>query len=597
MRKRVEMFPTDTHHEDLHQELKLYKMMVNAALDSITLIDRNYTYKIVTDAYLGARQLKKENILNHTVEDVWGKEAFDKAIRDNLDRCFRGETVTTRASYEFKKNEINYIETVYTPCFTSGSEVSFAAVISRNITELKKSQEKIAFLAYYDSLTNLPSRPLFLDLLNREINSAKRTGKSVAVFFFDLDEFKKINDTFGHSAGDNLLISVGQRLKRYLRPHDIISRVDGFINESQKDTENYLARLGGDEFTFIIPDIAEKKITTGIAERILHLFKEPFQIADREMFISTSIGIAFYPDDGRDVESLLKNADTAMYKAKEVGKNTFRYYSSEMNKEAKARINIENKMRYAIKNNEFQLYYQPQYNVSDGRLVGVEALIRWEDKDLGFISPAELIKLAEETGLIIDIGEWAIHSACRQGKIWHDQGLTHLHMGVNLSVRQFFDPNLVDKIRSAIDRTQFNPLSLELEITETAMMYDTDKAIRIMDELKATGLKVALDDFGTGYSSLIHLKLFQIDKLKIDQMFIRNADFNGRDGAIISSIIDMCHKLGIEAVAEGVETRESLSFLEGIKCHIAQGFYLSPPLTVDKFEDLIRKRQNEKRSG
>ena len=588
------MYPTNTHHEDLYQELRLYKMMVNAALDSITLIDRDYTYRIVTDAYLGARQLKKENILNHSVRDVWGAEAFDKAIKDNLDRCFRGETVTTRASYEFKKNEINYIETVYTPCFTSGSEVSFAAVISRNITELKRSQEKIAFLAYYDSLTNLPSRPLFLDLLNREINSAKRTGKSVAVFFFDLDEFKKINDTFGHSAGDSLLISVGKRLKRYLRPHDIISRADGFINESPKDTENYLARIGGDEFTFIIPDIADKKITTGIAERILHLFKEPFQISDREIFISTSIGIAFYPDDGHDVESLLKNADTAMYKAKEVGKNTFRYYSSDMNKEAKARINIENKMRYAIKNNEFQLYYQPQYNVDNGLLVGVEALIRWEDKDLGFISPTELIKLAEETGMIIDIGEWAIHSACRQGKIWHDQGLTHLHVGVNLSVRQFFDLNLVDKIRSAIDRTQFNPSSLELEITETAMMYDTDKAIRIMDEVKRMGLKVALDDFGTGYSSLIHLKLFQIDKLKIDQVFIRNADLKGRDGAIISSLIDMCHKLDIEAVAEGVETGESLNFLKGIKCHIAQGFYLSPPLTVEKFDDLIIRRFNKK---
>jgi predicted signal transduction protein with EAL and GGDEF domain len=561
-------------------------MMVNAALDSITLIDRDYTYRIVTDAYLGARQLEKENILNHTVEDVWGKETFDQAIKGNLDKCFNGETVTIRASYEFKKNEINYIETVYTPCYTSGSEVSYAAVISRNITELKKSQEKIAFLAYYDSLTNLPSRPLFLDLLNREINNARRTGKSVAVFFFDLDEFKKINDSFGHSAGDELLVSVGKRLKSYLRPNDIIGRIGELVNEDKKHTENYLARIGGDEFTFIIPDISDKKITTGVAERVLSLFKEPFQISDREMFISTSIGIAFYPDDGDDLESLLKNADTAMYKAKEVGKNTFRYYSSDMNKEAKARINIENKMRYAIKNNEFQLYYQPQYNIDKGQLTGMEALIRWEDKDLGFVSPVDLIQLAEETGIIIDIGEWAIHTACRQGKIWHDQGFESLQMGVNLSVRQFFDLNLVDKIRSAIESTQFNPSSLELEITETAMMYDPDRAIDIVRELKQMGVKIALDDFGTGYSSLIHLKLFPIDKLKIDQMFIRNADFEGRDGIIISSIIDMCHKLNIEAVAEGVETKDSLEFLKSIKCHLVQGFYLSQPLCVEKFEKM-----------
>jgi len=220
----------DDLHEELYHELSLYKMMVNAALDSITLIDRDYPYRKVTDAYLGARQLKKEHILNHTVKDVWGKEVFDQSIKENLDKCFSGETVSTRASYEFKKNEINYIETTYTPCFTSGSEISFAAVISRNITELKKSQEKIAFLAYYDSLTNLPSRPLFLDLLNREIINAKRTDKSVAVFFFDLDEFKKINDTFGHTAGDNLLVSVGKRLKRYLRPSDILSRMDRPLN-------------------------------------------------------------------------------------------------------------------------------------------------------------------------------------------------------------------------------------------------------------------------------------------------------------------------------------------------------------------------------
>jgi predicted signal transduction protein with EAL and GGDEF domain len=578
---------SDTLKDEVYHELALYKIMVNAALDSITLIDRNYTYHIVTDAYLSARQLKKESILNHTVAEVWGKEIFEHAIKDKLDRCFRGETVTTRASYEFKKNEINYIETVYTPCFTSGSEVSFAAVISRNITELKKSQEKIAFLAYYDSLTKLPSRPLFLDLLNREISSAKRTGKSVAVFFFDLDEFKKINDSYGHSAGDNLLISVGKRLKSYLRPGDIIGRLEGFANMDRKHVDNYLARIGGDEFTFIIPDIADKKVTTGIAERIVGLFKEPFQVEEREIFISTSIGIAFYPDDGEDVESLLKNADTAMYKAKEVGKNTFRYYAADMNQKAEERINVENKMRYAIKNDAFELYYQPQYRIDNGRLVGLEALIRWEDQELGFVSPTNLIQLAEETGMIIDIGEWAINAACRQGQRWHDMGLDDLHIGVNLSVRQFFDHQLVEKIRAAIDRSHFNPASLELEITETAMMYDTDRAIAIMNELKEMGVKIALDDFGTGYSSLIHLKLFQIDKLKIDQVFIRNADLSGRDEAIISAIIEMCHKLNIEVVAEGVETKESLQFLRDRRCHIAQGFYLSQPLTADRLDELI----------
>ena len=572
----------------IFQELSLYKMIVNTALDSITLIDRQYTYRIVTDAYLNARNLNKEQIINHTVAEVWGQEIFEQKIKAKLDECFKGQSVSYRSSFEFKQDEYNYIETIFTPCFTSNSEVAYAAVISRNMTELKESQEKIAYLAYYDSLTNLPSRPLFLELLNREINNAKRTGRSVAVFFFDLDEFKKINDTFGHAAGDNLLVSVGARLKKYLRQGDIIGRVSAIRALEPSDKQNFIARIGGDEFTFIIPDISDKKITTAIAKRILTLFKKPFQITDQEVAISTSIGIALYPDDGDNVETLLKNADTAMYKAKEVGKNTFRYYSSRMNEKAKERIKLENKLRLAIRNQAFQLYYQPQYNIANTQIVGMEALIRWEDSEMGPIPPTQLIELAEDTGMSIDVGDWAIHTACRQGKIWQDSGFTDLRMAVNLSVKQFFDLNLVEKIEAAIATTRFNPSLLELEITESAMMHDTDRAILIVQELRDMGIKISLDDFGTGYSSLIHLKLFQIDKLKIDQVFIRNANLNGRDGAIIAAIIDLCHKLQIEAVAEGVETQTSLDFLKERKCHLAQGFIFSPPLPPAEIKTLLK---------
>lgn len=582
------MIPDDLVHKRLEHELYLYKMMVNASLDSITLIDRDYTYRIVTDAYIRARQLKKEDILNHTVADVWGQDIFDQIIKAKLDECFTGKTVSHVAAYEFKKNEINYIETVYTPCFTSGKEASYAVVISHNITELKKSQEKIEALAYYDSLTGLPSRPLFLDRLYREIKLAKRSGNAVAVFFFDLDEFKKTNDTFGHSAGDKLLANVGRRLKQYLRQTDTIARPGGTINLDKDNDSDYLARIGGDEFTFIIPDISDKKITTAIAKRILNLFNEPFRIRNREIFISASIGIAYYPDDGNSVETLLKNADTAMYKAKEMGKNTFQYYSSDMNRKAVERLKIETKLRYAIKNQDFQMYYQPLYNIVTDQMTGMEALIRWEDKEIGLISPGDFIPLAEDTGMIIEIGEWAIYAACRQGKIWHDRGFSNLSLSVNLSVRQFFDPDLVTKIQAAIDATNFNPSMLVLEITETAMMHDTDRAMTIMNELKARGLRISLDDFGTGYSSLVHLKLFHVDTLKIDQVFIRNADLKGRDGAIISSLIEMCHKLKIQAVAEGVESMESLRFLKDQNCHLAQGFFFSPPLPPEKFGDLLQ---------
>lgn len=577
----------DFYHKHPEEQLSLYKMMVDACLDSITLIDRNYKYKIVNEPYINARQLKKEEVLNHSVSDVWGKEIFEQIIKEKLDDCFNGKTVSHISAYEFQKDKIDYIETIYTPCINSGTEVSYAVVISHNITELKKSQEKIKTLAYYDSLTNLPNRPLFMDLLNHEIKSAKRNGKTMALFFLDLDEFKKVNDSFGHSTGDELLVSVGDRLKKYLRQNDTLGRLGGIIRLDHTKTPEKFARLGGDEFTLVIPNIPDKKFAAEVAEKILKLFNEPFHIKDREIFISTSIGIALYPDDGEKMETLLKNADSAMYSAKEVGKNTFKYYSSDMNKKAKERIELENKMRYAIKNDEFLLYFQPQYNIDTSQLVGTEALIRWKKNGMGMLPPSNFISLAEETGMIIQIGEWVIHAACHQVKIWHDRGFGKLKLCVNISTRQFFDPQFVEKIKSVIETARFNPSFLELEITETSMIHDTERAIKIINDLKEMGIKISLDDFGTGYSSLVHLKLFPIDTLKIDQLFIRKADFQGRDGAIISAIIEMCHNLQIKVVAEGVETKKSLNFLKKRNCHIAQGFFYNPPLTTEEFEELL----------
>ena len=333
--------------------------------------------------------------------------------------------------------------------------------------------------------------------------------------------------------------------------------------------------------------MSDKKFTTILSEKILNLFKEPFQLSSREIFISTSIGIALYPDNGKNVETLINNADTALYKAKELGKNTFRYYSSDMNDQAKERIKLENKLRYAIKDQEFLLYYQPQYDIDTSKLVGMEALIRWQNEEMGLVPPGDFIPMAEETGLIIPIGDWVIQSACRQGKLWHDLGFRDLHLGANLSTLQLFDPQLVQKVKSALETTQFNPNFLELEITETAMLHDTERAIQILSELKELGVKISLDDFGTGYSSLIHLKVFPTDTLKIDQAFIRNADLKGRDGAIISAIIDMCLKLQIKVVGEGVETKDSLNFLKKRNCHIAQGYFFSPPLPTEKFQKLL----------
>jgi len=576
--------------EQLEHRLFLYQTMVNAAVEPITLIDRNYTYRVVNKAYIEARNLKKEDVINHTVADVWGQEVFQEIIKEKLDECFRGKVVSDVSAYEFKKNEINYVETTYTPCFPSGPEASYVVVISHNITELKKSQEKLKTLAYYDSLTSLPNRPLFMDRLEQEIKCARRNRKTMAVFFLDLDEFKKINDTFGHSAGDALLVSVGDRLQDCLRHSDTIGRSSGIISRSREASPGHFSRIGGDEFTLILPNFSDKKYVATVAEKIISIFKEPFQVAGREIFISTSIGIALYPDNGDTVETLLKNADTAMYRAKEAGKNTFQYYSASMNSKAKARIKLENEMRRAIDNQEFLLFYQPQYDIKTGQLVGMESLIRWENKKMGLVSPGEFIPLAEENGMIVPIGEWVIQSACRQGKLWSDQGHGNLHLGVNLSPRQFFDPHLVEKVRFALDSTGFDPHFLEIEITETAMMQDNDKAVQVLNTLKEMGVNISLDDFGTGYSSLSHLKIFHIDTLKIDQTFVLNANFEGRDGAIISAIIDMGHRLEIKVVAEGVETEESLAYLKKKNCHVAQGYLFSKPLPADEFQKLLEDK-------
>lgn len=573
----------------MEDELALYQNMVNSSHDSITLIDRDYVYRVVNDSYIHGRKKNKEEVVDHTVAEVWGEEVFSKFIKEKLDQCFCGETISHQSAYEFNKGELNYIETTYYPCFNTARQVTHAVVISHNITELKQSEEKIKLLAYYDSLTKLPNRLLFMDRLKHEIDMAIRHKTSMAVFFLDLDAFKKINDTFGHAAGDELLVAVSQRLQKHLRKSDTIGRPGEVLSFVHPLGREHFARLGGDEFTLIIPNLSDNRFSTIVAEKVVKLFKEPFIIAGKEMYISTSIGIAIYPDSGHDVETLIKNADTAMYSAKNLGKNTFRYYSPSMNAKAMEHINLENKMRRAIQNDEFLLHYQPLYEIETQRLVGAEALIRWQNKDMGLVSPMDFIPLAEETGMIIPIGKWVIRTACAQTKKWHDQGFNNLHIAINLSPRQFYDASLVDKIRSTLETTGIDPGLVELEITESAMMHDTDKMLHLLNRLKGMGLKISLDDFGTGYSSLTYLKKFPIDILKIDQSFIRGADLDGDDGAIISAIIAMCLQLKIKVVGEGVENEESLNFLKAKKCHIAQGFFFSRPLPVPDFQKLLKK--------
>ncbi|MFC1504450.1 EAL domain-containing protein [Spirochaetota bacterium] len=569
-----------TNRKESEEELIQFKLMIDASKDYISLINRDYVYEAANDAYIEARQKTRAEVIGHSVKKVWGEKKFNDFIKDKLNKCFKGEIINHQSAFQFVEDEMNYMDVTYYPCRNTEGKITHAVVVSHNITEIKRSEEKIKHLAYHDTLTNLPNRLQFADRLTLELSHAKRNRTKVAVLFLDLDQFKKINDTFGHDVGDKLLKGVAERLSRLLRKSDTISRREGLIdclNES-------ISRLGGDEFTLIIPNLIDQKFSAIVAKKIIESFKVPYIINKQEFFTTTSIGISIYPDDGSDCETLLKNADTAMYRAKDLGRNNYQYYSEEMNENSLQRMDIENKLHYALEKNEFEIYYQPQISLNRDTLVGTEALLRWKNKEMGLVMPDDFIPIAEETGMIIPIGNWVLQHACRQMKEWHDEGMTSLKLAINLSARQFQDKDLIKNIKKALDETSIGPSYLEIEITESTMMQNFDLALEITEQLKRMGLSIALDDFGTGFSSLRYLQKFPIDVLKIDKSFIFDMEKNQENEAIVSAIISMAHSLHMKVIAEGVELNEHRSYLAERGCEEVQGFFYSKPLPKDEFK-------------
>ncbi len=432
---------------------------------------------------------------------------------------------------------------------------------------------EIEHLAYHDALTGLPNRPLFIDRLIVGLAQAARNERHLAVFFLDLDRFKDINDSLGHSTGDQLLKEAADRIRHCVREGDTV------------------ARFGGDEFTLLVPNIDNVDDAAKIAQKIIETLKIPFFINDRELFVTTSVGVSIYPNDGADPETLVRNADTAMYRAKDQGRDNYQLYAPAMNARALERLALETMLRKALSQKELVLYYQPLVNVATRSIDGLEALIRWRHPELGLLSPANFISVAEMSGLIIPIGEWVLRTACKQVRAWHRRLDHPITIAVNLSARQFQAPDLVGQVRRALDESGLPPECLELEITESSAMQNSDNTIYTLRELKGLGVRIAMDDFGTGYSSLNYLKRFPIDTLKLDQMFVREVLTEQSDAAIVSAVIAMSHSLDLVVVAEGVETEAQFEFLRSQGCDRIQGFLYSAPLAAEQLEKyLLGKR-------
>ncbi len=468
---------------------------------------------------------------------------------------------------------------------TAGDEIGeLASAFEEMAGNLQQSSERANFLAYHDSLTGLPNRTMFKEYLDRSIASAKRNQQPLALLFLDLDNFKQVNDTLGHHAGDVLLQAVAGRLTQVVRGDDYVAR-----ESAQSWPDGVLARLGGDEFIILLPSIPDSDAARAVAQRLIGIFRKPFIVIGQECFVTTSIGITVYPGDAADSDELIKNADVAMYHSKENGKNTYQYFDNAMNVAAIERLKLENRLRNALELNRLELYYQPQIHSATLEVEGVEALLRWRDPDDGLIPPSEFIPIAEASGLILPIGEWVLHQACGQARAWRKAGFPPRLVSVNISSVQFARQDVPSIVREALARSRLDPRCLEIEITESIIMSDPETSVRMLDEIKSLGVRLALDDFGTGYSSLSYLRRFPIDTLKIDRSFIQELDAKPADAEIVGAIAALAHSLRLRVVVEGIETERQLRAVEDRRCEIIQGFLFCRPLPADEIVHFLAR--------
>jgi diguanylate cyclase (GGDEF)-like protein/PAS domain S-box-containing protein len=556
---------------ELASREKRFRTIVEKSWSGVVLLDGELRFSFTGSS--------TEHIIGYNERELLGRSLFDFVHPRDLEKSqsvlsdvVRGASAEAHGELRFLHKEGNW---VWLEGFSQNmlDEPSVGAIVLnfRDVSQRKQTEKQLEYRAYYDSLTGLPNRLLFRDRLVNSLAAAKRNRVGVAVMYLDVDHFKLVNDGLGHSFGDLLLADIARRLYDALRASDTISRI------------------GGDEFSILLPEITGTEAVAGVARKVLESLARPFRVNGHELFITASIGISCYPNDGDDAEALLKCADAAMYRAKELGRNQAQLFTASMNERYVRRLALEQHLHHALERDELELWYQPVYDRARRRIVSLEALLRWRDPSRGLVQPSEFIGLAEETGMIIPIGEWVIRTACRQLQEWHEKGLDTLRLAVNISAVQLQQRDLVDTVRVALEESRLAAHYLELEITESAAMHNFELTMKVLRDLRALGVGVAVDDFGTGQSSLTYLKHFPIDTVKIDKEFLRDVTSDETAAAIVSYVINLAHTLQLNVVAEGVETEEQYTFLRHYGCDQMQGYLFSKPLPAGEILPFLRQ--------
>ncbi|MCK9374464.1 MAG: EAL domain-containing protein [Sulfuricurvum sp.] len=560
-----------TERKKAENELRKLTQAVEQSPSSIIITDREGKIEYVNTIFTETSGYLPGEAIGKNIEEIQTNPMEEKSCDEILDYVTGGH-LWHRELMSHRKDGTESIESVkISPIYDTDGTITHCMVVKEDITEKKRAEERIHYLANFDILTGLPNRVQLEERLKYSIEIAKRHNGELAVMFLDIDHFKDINDTLGHHIGDMLLVEMAKRFQSILREEDAVSR------------------LSGDEFVFMVSHTNLQGIIY-VVQKLLETIATPLTIELNELMVTASIGIAIYPMDGSDNETLTKNADAAMYQAKQDGRNSYRFFTKAMQERSARNLQLSNALHHALERGQLHIVYQPQISLVEDRVIGAEALLRWSHPELGNISPAEFIPLAEDIGLILPIGEWVLRNAIREAKGWREKGLSPMVVAVNLSAVQFRHPRLPEVITKILDEVGLPSRYLELELTEAVAMHNPQGAISVMDHLHDLGIRMSIDDFGTGYSSLSYLKQFKVYKLKIDQSFIREITDDSDDKAIVNAVISMAHSLGLQTIAEGVETVEQLDYLHKQGCDEIQGYYYSKPLLPDDFEIFVREK-------